>query len=90
MQQLRMKITEIDREIAKLFNERFKVVKEIKEYKKLHNLPITDKEREKALLKENLKYIDEEFSQFFIIFYDALMNISKEYQKWNMDYLALI
>ena len=33
MQQLRMKITEIDREIAKLFNERFKVVKEIKEYK---------------------------------------------------------
>ncbi|NMA05622.1 MAG: chorismate mutase [Acholeplasmataceae bacterium] len=81
MQQLRMKITEIDREIAKLFNERFKVVKEIKEYKKLHNLPITDKEREKALLKENLKYIDEEFSQFFIIFYDALMNISKEYQK---------
>ncbi len=81
MQQLRMKITEIDREIAKLFNERFKVVKEIKEYKKLHNLPIADKEREMVLLRENLKYIDDEFTIYFIIFYDELMKMSKEYQK---------
>ncbi len=86
MQRSRVKINEIDKEIARLFNERFKIVKDIKEYKKLHNLPITDKEREKALLKENLKYIDEEFSLYFIKFYDALITLSKEYQKWNMDY----
>lgn len=81
MQQSRVKINEIDKEIARLFNERFKIVKDIKEYKKLHNLPITDKEREKALLKENLKYIDEEFSPYFIKFYDVLITLSKEYQK---------
>ncbi len=81
MQRSRVKINEIDKEIARLFNERFKIVKDIKEYKKLHNLPITDKEREKALLKENLKYIDEEFSLYFIKFYDALITLSKEYQK---------
>ncbi|MGI6360470.1 MAG: chorismate mutase [Acholeplasmatales bacterium] len=81
MQQSRIKINEIDKEIARLFNERFKVVKEIKKYKKLYNLPIADKEREKALLRENIKLIDEEFSPYFIKFYETLMTLSKEYQK---------
>lgn len=81
MEQSRMKINEIDKEIAKLFNERFKAVKEIRKYKKLHNLPIADYEREKALLRENTKYIDKEFLTYFTKFYETLITLSKEYQK---------
>jgi len=81
MQALRAKINEIDKEIALLFNERFKVVKEIKAYKVKHNLPITDELREKAIIKDNLAYIDEEFKQYFLTFYKTLISLSKESQQ---------
>lgn len=81
MQALRVKINEIDKEIAILFNERFKVVKEIKAYKVKNNLPITDEHREKAIIKDNLAYIDEEFKQYFLTFYETLISLSKESQQ---------
>lgn len=81
MQQLRMKISDIDRQIAQLFNARFQLVKDIKVFKEKHQIPITDLHREKALISENIKYVDEEFKAYFLKFYQTLMDLSKDFQK---------
>lgn len=81
MHALRTKINEIDKQIAELFNERFKIVKDIKAYKIAHNLPIIDTKREKAIIKQNLSYIDEEFKAYFLTFYETLLTLSKESQQ---------
>lgn len=81
MQQLRLKINEIDKEIATLFNARFKLVKDIKAFKEKHHIPITDLNREKALISENSKYVDEEFKAYFLRFYETLLSLSKESQQ---------
>lgn len=56
LQELRIKIDSIDREIVRLLNERYEVVKEVGEWKRERGEPFYVPEREKALLEklENL------------------------------------
>lgn len=59
--ELREKITEIDTRLLDLFEQRFALVQQIGEYKKINNLPIHDEDREKelvAFLKEKAKNKD--------------------------------
>ena len=50
----RKKINEIDKEMARLFEERMKAVMDVLKYKKQHNLPVFDEKREIELIKRNL------------------------------------
>ena len=56
---LRNKIDVIDKQIALLLKERFDIVKQIGEYKKENNLPITCKEREAEVIKNVTKEFEE-------------------------------
>ena len=57
LQDARMKINEIDREMASLFEQRMLAAKEIAEYKKDRGLQIYDPKREQTVIEKNAAYI---------------------------------
>ncbi len=81
MDDLREKIDELDRKILELIAERFRVVREIAEYKKQHNLPIEDKEREEAIREKYMEFSDRIPEEFLVEFWDTMMYYSKKVQE---------
>ena len=82
LDELRNQIDEIDIEMAKLFEKRMKLVREVGDYKKEHHLPILDSSREKEVIEKNSRYIENEsliplYQEFLV----SLMNISKKNEK---------
>ena len=82
LNELRNQIDEIDQEMAKLFEKRMGLVREVGDYKKEHNLPILDSSREKEVIEKNSRYIqDESLIPLYQEFLVSLMNISKKNEK---------
>ena len=79
----RKKIDEIDGKILKLLRDRMKIVEKIKQYKKKHNLRVTDKKREKIIFQklnketEKLKLDNRYVRKIFKV----IMKRSKKVQK---------
>ena len=63
LEQKRNEIDAIDKEMAKLFEERMKVCDYIAEYKKTNMLPVFDKDREEKILADG----DFAFGGFFLL-----------------------
>ena len=81
LKDIRKQINAVDKEIAKLFEERMKLSKQVAYYKIENALPIEDKVREKELILKNSEYIqDDEIKEYYINFLQDLMDISKKYQ----------
>lgn len=63
LEEIRKDIDRIDREMAKLFEERMNVVMKVAEYKKINNMPVKDRAREERVLEKanhiikNKKYV---------------------------------
>ena len=82
----RKKINEIDKEMAKLFEERMKAVLEVLKYKKEHNLPVFDEKRERELIERNVSLLqDESLKEYYLIFFKSLLQSSKKYQGDNYE-----
>ena len=82
----RESISEIDKEIAKLFEKRMKSSKVVAEYKKANGIPVEDKEREKVLLEKNSKYIvDDEIRSYYVNYQKYMMKLSKDFQHKILD-----
>ena len=78
----RQKIDRIDKEIAKLFEERMKCVEEVIHYKIENNLEIFDEIREKIVVEKNKKLIsDKKYEKYYVEFIKDVMKISKNYQR---------
>ena len=82
---LRVKINNIDNELIKLLNDRMNISIEIGEYKKSKNMKVFDKEREENLLNKlieiNNQTIDKKIDEEFIKdLWDKIMNFSKNLQ----------
>ncbi len=78
----RENINRIDREIAKLFEERMREVEEVIAYKLENNLEILDSGREKEVIDRNSKLLkNENLKKYYIDFLKNMMRISKDYQK---------
>jgi len=76
---LRDRIDNFDKSITDLLAQRMRVVRRVGEYKKKHNLPICDKERQKEVLKTRVKQgktagLNEKFVKnlYNLIFNEAL------------------
>ncbi|MFQ9800283.1 MAG: chorismate mutase [Clostridia bacterium] len=54
IQSLRQQINEVDEQLAELFDRRMTISKGVALYKKEHNLPIFDKEREQQVFSPGL------------------------------------
>ncbi len=77
----RKQINQIDKEMAKLFEERMKCAKEVAKYKKDHALPIFDSSREQQVIDNNSKNInDDEIREYYVNFLQHTMDVSKQYQ----------
>ena len=80
--QTRKEIDRIDREMAKLFEERMAASKEVAGYKQKTGLPVEDKQRENAILEDAAKRIEnKEYLPYYIDFIKSNIKISKSYQK---------
>ena len=82
---LRGKITKIDEEMARLFEERMRVSTEIAAYKQEHGLPIYDPKREAENLLKAKDRVSEEVRPFYTDFLIKNMELSKAYQRVCMD-----
>ena len=82
----RKKINEIDKEMARLFEERMKAVLDVLKYKKEHNLPVFDEKREVELIERNLSLLqDTNLKEYYLIFFNALLKSSKKFQGDNYE-----
>ena len=81
LEEARLGIRAVDKDIAALFEKRMHLVSQIRDYKKEHGLPVLDKEREAELLQAGLQEIsDPELRQYYPAFQRGLMAISRKWQ----------
>ncbi len=86
LQLARLKINKIDEQMAKLFCERMKAVKEVVEYKIENHFTILDVARETEVIERNVAYVqNEELKEYYRKYITMQMQISKEYQAQVMD-----
>ena len=79
----RLRINEIDKKIAALFEERMEVVKNIALFKKKFGLQIFDSAREQEVCERELGYIQNaEIKPYFLEFVHNMMDVSKKYQSY--------
>ena len=82
----REKINIIDREMAKLFEERMECAEKIAEYKKERGLAIYDKAREDEVIRRNSLLIeDETLREYYVSFLKDSMAVSRKYQERLME-----
>ncbi|MBR4496751.1 MAG: chorismate mutase [Acholeplasmatales bacterium] len=82
LEQARLVINEVDKELVELFKKRMAASKIIALYKKENNIAVLDKKREEALIEKNLKLLnDKELEKYYLIFLEGILNASKDYQK---------
>lgn len=83
---IRKRINEIDKEMAKLFEERMNASSEVAEYKINHGLPIFDRNREQEVIERNKKYIESDsIREYYVNYLNEVMNLSKKYQSRLME-----
>ena len=82
----REKISDIDRQIAELFEKRMDAVSEVASYKREHGLKVEDSAREQSLLEKNSGYIkNDEYKPYYVNFQNAVITVSKSYQHRLLD-----
>ena len=86
LEKARQIIDETDRDMARLFARRMDAARLVAAHKKAHGLPITDPEREKAILERNQSYIeDEDYRSYYAQFMENTMALSRAFQSRLMD-----
>ena len=82
LQAARKVISEVDRDMARLFMKRMEAVRDIAAYKREKGLPILDAAQERVVIERNLSYIDnDELRELYIQFLRQVMEVSKAYQR---------
>ena len=81
LNEIRLEINDIDKEMASLFEKRMNAVRQIGEYKMAHGLPIFDGARENAVIERNSAYItNEDYKPFYVTFLQNTMGVSRQFQ----------
>lgn len=86
LEEARLEINRVDKEIAKLFEQRMQAVEKVIDYKVENNLPIFDSGREAEVIEKNCKLIEnEKYIPYYKEYLQSIMDISKKYQKSILD-----
>ena len=80
LEELRVKIDEIDREMTRLFEARMDVAAQIAEYKRENKLPVLDAGREREKINAISDSVRPEFQSYIQTLYSTIMDLSKNYQ----------
>ena len=82
----REKINAIDKEMVRLFEERMAAVLDVLKYKQQNNLPVFDSSREEEIIKRNVSLLEnQELKEYYMIFFNAVLESSKKYQGDNYE-----
>ena len=86
LEEARETINRVDREMARLFEERMNAVRKVAEYKMAHGLQVFDPEREKQVIERNSALIeDAALKSYYISFLNESMAISRKFQHRLME-----
>ncbi len=81
LEQARLTINEVDREMAKLFVRRMEAAAMVAEYKRQTGLPILDENREAEVVRRNAELVEDPvFREYYVGFIRGNMEISRAYQ----------
>ena len=80
LQELRMKIDEIDKELTKLFEARMDVASGIAAWKKENNMPVLDAARERDKLADIAASSREDMQTYTQMLYSMIFELSRSYQ----------
>ena len=82
LENARLEINRIDRDMARLFEERMGLAEVIAKYKKENGLPVFDPARETELIERNSGFIENEaLRRDYVKFLSGVMSVSKDYQR---------
>ncbi len=81
---LRENINAIDKQMARLFEERMSVCAQIASYKRAHDLPVRDKAREEEVVARNIENADEKLSPYYESFIKHVIELSCQYQETQL------
>ena len=76
----REQINNIDDEICRLFTERMRVVNQIGEFKRDHDVPVSNSSREREVLARISKELPQDLEDFGRVLYRSIFDISKAYE----------
>ena len=81
LEKARETINRVDSEMAVLFAERMRAAEQVAAYKKEHGLPITDAEREAAVIRSGAERVDDPIlREYYVRFIQETMALSRAYQ----------
>lgn len=79
---LRQKINHLDQQLIPLLEQRFEVVKQVGEYKRLNDLEVLDTNREQQVLQAvATKTCRQELVPYLQAIYQAMMDQAKKYEE---------
>ena len=82
LEEARKRISAIDKDMARLFVERMRVIEGVAAFKKLNGLPVTDPAREEAVLDLNCRLVEDPVLQeYYLQFINNIIACSKAYQE---------
>lgn len=84
LNELRVRMDEINSEIVKLFVERMNISTDIAKYKLEHKLPVLDRERERKILANVAKQAGEPYEDYTQLLFRTLFELSRTYQNGIM------
>ncbi len=83
--EIREKIDRLDNRLVELLEERLHIVQEVAQFKKQTGKKIFDEEREKEVIRKNLKRVkNKELEHYIELILKDIMDSSKEYQKFKI------
>ncbi len=85
LDELRLKIDDVDNKLVELIQERMDIAAKIGEYKKKNNLPVHHPKREREKLNDVVDKTRDDLKEYMRILYSSLFDVSRAYQaKLNM------
>lgn len=80
LNQLRIKIDDIDSQIAELFKQRMEIALEIGKFKQANGIPILNDKREKEILCNISMQIGAPLDEYAKLVFNTIFDVSKAYQ----------
>lgn len=81
LEKARQTINEVDAQMVKLFEKRMQAVEMVATYKKQHQIPVLDEQREQEVIRNNVERIQNEmYKQGYQQLLEKMMEISRNYQ----------
>lgn len=82
----RKEIDRIDEKMVELFEARLQISESIASYKKAHQMPIVQPEREAEVIKRAISRLkNPRYQEATQIFFETMMTLGKKLQKEKMD-----